>query len=290
MSTSRSTASVIRKIAYTRHRYLVVIILALVVLPLYVAMAMPVPVTETVQAEYDFIKTIKPGDYALLQGACKAMDWPMYRSVYIGLFTEILKRGGKVIFFESDITVLADHANLMKYTPYALQLETTPGRGYGVDWIILALHPGDEASLISLFSNLWIGEKDAKFGKSYSTYPIMTKVKSAADIKLFHQFGCDFKLWMRLLVDTYGVGYIGLYTEDFKVEATQFIRLGRMKGAVMGMADTAAFELLTGTIGPGLVSANTLNFYGLLMLGCMIIGNLAAFTAKKEEKKMEVPR
>lgn len=282
-------ASTLRKIAWARQGYFVLITIVLVLIPLYVKMSLPVPVTESVQKEYEFLQTIKAGDYALFIGACNAMDWPMYGSVYVGVLNEVLRHGGRAIVYGGDAIVLADWANLQKNTPKAAELAATPGRGYGVDWIILAFHPGDEASLNLLLSNLWIGERDALYGKSYSEYPIMRdlKTRTGTDFKLVHVFGPGFTANFRIYVDKWGIGYLGTYSGDTKVEASQYVALGRMKGAVMGMADTAGLETLTGIVGPGLISSNTMNLYGLLALGCILISNLLMIASRSPRESVK---
>lgn len=281
MSVTGKLAPVLRKIARSRQRYAVAVVLMLTIIPMYLTLAMPVPIPETVAKTYKTLQSIKPGDYVYFNNACKPMDWPMYGTVWIGMVTEILARGGKIIFCESDITLLGDLTRLIQYTPSMKQLEATPGRGYGVDWIALALHPGDEPSLVGLFSNLLIGEKDLKYGRPYSEYPIMAKVRTGTDLKLVVVWYGPPEMWIRLVVDRYGAQLIPIYTEDMKISATQLVRINRLAGAVMGMAETAALELLTGVKGgPGLLTTDVMNLFGLLLIGAMIIGNLAWFTAK----------
>jgi len=286
-----SFAKKMRGLAWMRQRYLVIITIIVVLTPTYIAMTLPVPNTESLMAMWNFLQTIKPGDIGLYNSVgFSSGNWQQYWSSQAAIFSETLKHGGKVLFYGETVAMIGDLDRLIANTPIANQLANTPGRGYGVDWIILGVFPTNEPALIGFFANLKTMVKDLKFGKAYSEYPIMANVNSLADCKYFHVFTSDFKIYIRTVTETYHIAYLASYTEDQKVEATQLVRLKQITGALMGLADEAALEILSGIKGPGVGTSNVLNLWGIVMIGGLVIGNIAWLASRKIVKKMEVSR
>ncbi|MEM1549238.1 MAG: hypothetical protein QXE58_03540 [Candidatus Methanomethylicia archaeon] len=167
-----------------------------------------------------------------------------------------------------------------------LKPEAPPyNKKYGVDWIFLGYVPGGETAMAALGKDFWSTlPLDYIYKKPVSEYPIMQKLRSAADVTLLVSFetgtpGAD--EWVRQWYVPYKVpmivGCIGVMAPTI----VPYVAGGQVKGMLPGLRAAAEYELIIGRKGLGVASADALSTSHMVVIIFVIIGNISYIARRR---------
>ncbi|MEM3166339.1 MAG: hypothetical protein QXM67_04445, partial [Candidatus Methanomethylicia archaeon] len=154
-----------------------------------------------------------------------------------------------------------------------------------VDWIFLGYVPGGETAMAALGRDFWSTlPLDYIYKKPVSEYPIMQKLRSAADVTLLVSFetgtpGAD--EWVRQWYVPYKVpmivGCIGVMAPTI----VPYVSGGQVKGMLPGLRAAAEYELIIGRKGLGVASADALSTSHMVVIIFVIIGNISYIARRR---------
>jgi len=151
--------------------------------PLIRPMGLPLSIRAWTRNSYDLIKELKPGEKVVI--SCDygpSMQADIHPQLQV-IWDQLMKQQVKVI----GVTFNPAGA---RYLSQFIKIGESMGRKYGEDLADLGYVPGGEAGLSAFYGDMLRTQpKDAR-GNATGSLPIMTGVKSLADVRVFIGF-CD---------------------------------------------------------------------------------------------------
>lgn len=274
----------------------IIILLAVVIITYCVVFPFSVPITISARTRhmYQLISEVPDGSTILVNDESGPSVWrtpDQYPNV-IAVMYQLLRKNCKFIFFSS---MMPDNSQLfidMEIKSGDFPIAATPGKVYGIDWVIVGWVAGMEAGLAEFGKDLKAAKVIDWLGNSLYDMPLMKNIKSAADFDLlliasgtlgdtegvFRQIQTPYKL--KTVVCT------GTSTQPSYMA---YVSSGQVQEVIYGPQIAAEYETLIGRPGVGLAtvsSTTTMVAYSIVVF--FIIGNIPIF-ARMRWRKVGLP-
>ena len=294
-------------------RRLIFLFVALsVTIPILIPLGLPVSTTAPTQAAYDYVESLKPGDYVWLSFDYGPSSAPENDPMAEAFMRHCLSKDLRVI-----VCALYPLGGLgLANNSVARVAAEFPNKQYGVDFINLGYKDGAEAVMRTLGANIADAFPTDVNGRSLSEFPmfqaIPTKrqdgivvghklgIKSIKDVKVVFTAatGLIGEYWITLVNAQFGTPVIIGPTAVSAPKYYAFLSSGQLKGMLGGMKGAAEYEQLLAKNRPDLgeLYGSTKLFTAtkgmdaqtgihLVIILFILIGNVAFFLYRMREAR-----
>jgi len=264
-----------------RAHYIIAIgIFILASVPLLTPFGLPLEISETTQAYYDTVETLKPGDIVIYEwNMGSAQFGEMGAPAIVQLQQLFNKAGVRIIVFQptSEAPGLFD-ANIFP----ALDLK---GKVYGIDWINLGFYPGGAviAALATDPHQLFLKDH---YGNALSQYSLWNDYRTGADCEMiiFNEVGHGGSYMTQFQIK-WGTTIVGATVAAQYADCMLYYTSGQLKGVLNSLRGGAELEKLTNNPGRGLSAMDAMSTLHLWLILVVVAGNVQYFSKRRREGK-----
>jgi hypothetical protein len=257
------------------------VLLVVFIIPLVYPLGLPVPISGNVETWYDTVEALPSGSVVMIDfgysGGGEPELGPMAVAVYKHLFR---KDGIKIIAMSTSIegTQLWDRA-MAEIRP-----DERYGTQYGVDYIHIGYIAGAETAMAAIGTDLRATTSTDYHGNPLSQYSIMDGVNGAEDFDLLICYttgGDQSEGWVRQWVTVYGTRYMCSVLAMMVPTMLPYQDAGQIISVTAG-AQAGEMESLVKAPARGIKSADVITLTHILVIGYVVIGNVAALMKKSQ--------
>jgi hypothetical protein len=250
-----------------------------VALPLLMKIGLPVSITPDVRRVYDYIERLEPGDVVLVSydhdtGTLPEM-LPMSDAILRHLFTKDIRVVGMALRAEG---TGIGRQNIRRTAAEFNKLE-------GEDFVFLGFRPEVTAAILGLGTSFERVFPKDDVGIPVGEIPLMQGVQNYSDIELVISITDDDTpvYWVNYANARFKVKVVAGLTAVMATTFFPFIDSGQMIGMVAGLKGAAEYEKLISKPGRAARGMDAQSIAHLVMIGFIIIGNIA-FVMRKRGK------
>lgn len=262
----------------SRWMYLALVIA--LVIPIIKPIGMPISINKDLtQRAYDTIEGLNTGDIVMFDIAYSASTDTELTPMIMAIMEQMDVKGLQLLVagqWESGLFFVKD-----KIASKAAEL----GWNYGTDWVNIGFKPGGTATWRAIGTDFWQGAMGVDIdGTPFERLPIMDGVrkldeKAIACIVIFESGSPGMETWITYFPN------IPLIKGSVAAEiasSVRYIPTGQLKGLIPGMRGAAEYEKLVGKPGVSTQLMDAQSLSSLVILGLIILGNIAFFGSKKK--------
>jgi len=276
--------SIMDKINNLDRRIIYLLAWIFVLYPLIFPLGLPIPISSDARAWHSYVENnIHDGDTVIFAPMYGTSGMPELFPMTVATMKHILEKDVKfvVLSFWTE-GPLVFNALLRQVDP------ADYGKVYGVDWINLGYIPGSETAMGALATSFQNSvANDYVERRPLSDFPIMENIYTATDIDLIISFETGTPgapEWLRQWNTAYGVniivGCIGVSVPGM----IPYVTSGQISALMPGLTVSAEYELLLQKPGLAVAGVDAVSTSHLLIVLLVVIGNIAFFMTKEEEK------
>ena len=241
---------------------------------------MPISVSEPTQKLYDYIEAIPAGGTIML-----AFDYgpsslaelnPMARAIMKQCFAKDVRIIGLTLYAVG---------TTMGSTLIQEVVEET-GAVDGEDYVFLGYRPGMELVILGMGTDITSVFDTDYNGKPLSEIPMMQNITNYDQIDLLVDLasGSLTEAWITYANVQFNLQIAAGVTGVIISQMYPYLQTGQLIGLIPGIAGAAEYELLIETPAKGTLWINIESFAHLLIIGLVVIGNIAFFIQRRREE------
>jgi hypothetical protein len=276
--------SIMDKVNNLDRRIIYLLAWIFVLFPLIFPLGLPIPIGSDAKAWYNYVEdNVHDGDTVIFTPMYGTSGMPELFPMTVATMKHILEKDVKIVVLsfwtEGPLvfTALLRQVNPADY-----------GKVYGVDWINLGYLPGGETAMGALATSFQNAvANDFVERRPLSSFAIMDNIKTATDIDLIISFETGTPgapEWLRQWNTAYGipiiVGCIGVSVPGM----IPYINSGQISALMPGLTVSAEYELLLRKPGLAVAGVDAVSTSHVLIVLLVVIGNIAYFMTKEEQK------
>lgn len=276
--------SIMDKINNLDRRIIYLLAWIFVLFPLIFPLGLPIPISSDARSWHSYIENnIQDGDTVIFSLMYGTSGMPELFPMSVATMKHLLEKDVKfvVVHFWTE-GPLVFNALLGQVNP------ADHGKVYGVDWINLGFIPGSETAIGALATSFQNSvANDYVEGRPLSSFPIMDNIHTATDIDLIISFETGTPgapEWLRQWNTPYGVpmivGCIGVSVPGM----IPYVNSGQISALMPGLTVSAEYEILLQKPGLAVAGVDAVSTSHLLIVLLVVIGNIAYFLTRGEEK------
>ena len=262
-------------------RRLIFILVALaVIIPTLLPVSMPISVSEPTQKLFDYIEALPPDSTIMI-----AFDYgpsslaelnPMAKAVLKHCLDNDIRVIGMTLFAVG--TTLADTV--------IQEIAQETGAVNGEDFVFLGYRPGYEQVMLAMGSSIESAFDTDYTGKPLADIPMMENITNYGQIALLIDLASadTVERWITYINVRYNLQIAAGVTGVIVSQMYPYLQTGQLIGLMPGFLGAAQYEKLINTPGDGTSGLNTESFVHLLIVGLVIIGNIAFFIQRRREE------
>lgn len=265
----------------TIDRRIIYLLLALaIILPLLFPLQFPVDTSKETQAVYNLVEALPAGAVVLVSYDWDAASAPELYPQALAVSHHILSRNLKLVSIAlwNQGATFADRVNEI----VAGELD----KEYGEDYVNLGYRPGGAVVLNSLARNIHSTFPEDVTRTRVSNIPMMSEVKDINDIDLIITLSSGdpgLRTYIEQIGAQYDVDITGGVTAVSVPGMLPYLQAGNLQGLLGGMRGAAEYENLVEKPGLGLGGMDAQSVSHLLIIGFIIIGNVAYIAVGKKK-------
>lgn len=264
-------------------RWIFLVMAVAMIAPFFFYIGLPIKVTPEVQALYDSVEKLKPGDIVVYAGEYDPATIPELQPMAQAFLRHAFSKGAKIIAtglfqlgvaqVEQDLTLVAKEM----------------GKTRGVDYVFLGYKPYPETVILNMGENFRKVFSTDYYGNPTDSSPMMKGIKNYSDCKMIVSInatsGADY--WIRSAHGRYniplGLGVTAVMATDYY----SYLQSGQIFALVGGMKGAAEYEQLAGFKEKKQLKATArmdiLSFGHLAIILLVILGNIAYFASGRKK-------
>lgn len=261
-------------------RRIVFIFVALtVIVPTLFPVSLPITVSEPTQKLYDYIDALEPGSTLMMAfnygPSSLAEPEPMAIAVLRHCFEKEIQVIGVTLIDEA--VLLA--AQLLQ------EIGAEKGAIYGEDYVLLGYRPGTLPVILGMGTEIASVFASDYTGEPLTEIPMMENITNYEQIDLLLDLASSstVELWVIYANTEYGLKIGAGVTGVIVSQMYPYLQTGQLVGLMSGFLGAAEYEKLINAQGKGTAGINIVSFVHLLIVGLVIIGNIAFFIQRREE-------
>ena len=263
-------------------RWIYAIMAVAVLIPAVFTFHVPVGVTHEVRAVHEFVDTLKPGDNILV-----AIDFDPSTMAELQPMTEAIlhqafSHGARVI-----ITALSQFGPAMA-EDIITGVADKMGKKKGIDYTFLGYKPYPGIVILAMGSDYRVAFPADYYGTPLDSIPMMRNVHNYKDVKAVISLcaGNVADMWITFANAKYHVpvalGVTGVMASDYY----PYLQTGQVFGLIPGVKGAAEYEQLCGISGRGLSGIPYQVAAHLVILGFMILTNIAYVAQRRARNRV----
>ncbi len=270
----------LEKIMNMDRRIVFILVGLAVVIPTLSPLSLPITVSEPTQKLYDYIDALEPGSTLMMAfdygPSSLAEPEPMAIAVLRHCFDKEIRVIGVTLVDEA--VLLAEE--LMR------EIGQEKGAVYGEDYVLLGYRPGDIQVILGMGTEIASVFASDYTGKPLSEIPVMENITNYAQINLLLDLAASSTVeeWIRYANTEYGLKIGAGVTGVIVSQMYPYLQTGQLVGLMSGLLGAAEYEKLIDASGDGTAWINTESLVHLLIVGLVVIGNIAFFIQRREKE------
>ena len=255
------------------------ILLVVFIIPMVYPLGLPVPISPNIETWYDTIEALPPGSVVMIDFGYSGGGEPELGPMAVAVYHHLFSKGDiKMITMSTSIegTQLWDKA-IAEINP-----EAKYGAQYGVDYIHIGYIAGGETAMAAIGTDLRATTSTDYRGDSLDQYPIMDGISNADsfDLLICYTTGGDqSEGWVRQWQTVYGTRYMVSVLAMMVPTMLPYQDAGQIISVTSG-AQAGEMEGLVKVPARGIKSADVITLTHILVIGYVVIGNVAALMKK----------
>jgi hypothetical protein len=269
----------------TQRTLMHIVLIILMGYPIIRPIGIPINVSEETRIFYNAIEEVDSKGNGIIVAEMK-LDPSSYGSCE-GSYMAILKH---LLGLENTRVLFFTPFSAPAYGQFIAALDKLPEsltahREYGKDWVILGFIPGEEATMATLAKDLVGTFVTDHLGADLSSMEVMQGIPDASAWDLFVGITGGFPdngPIIRQIVNVYGTPFYCMTTGAALPASVPFTESGEIKAIISG-DHGGQYELLIGSPGVGISSADSQSLAHIYAILMVFAGNILLFTKKKED-------
>ena len=270
----------LEKLANIDRRIIFILVALVVIIPTLIPVRLPTKVSEPTQKLYTFIDELPPGSTIIMAfdygPSSLAEPEPMAKAVLRHCFDKEVRVIGMTLY--ANTPTLAH--NLMQ------KIAAENDAVYGEDYVFLGYRPGTLQVILGMgtsISNVFETDYD---GTALTEIPMMADITNYDQIDLLLDLaaGSSTEAWIFYANTKYDLKIAAGVTGVIIAQMYPFLQTGQLVGLMPGYLGATEYEKLLNAPGDGTVGLNTASFVHLLIIGLVVIGNIAFFIHRRREE------
>ena len=269
----------LHKILNLDKRIIYLLLAAVVIIPTILKPRMPVSVSVPTQDVYNYIEALPPGATVMISFDYGPASMPEPTAIAEAFLRHCFTKGVKVI----GMTLAPDSVPLAVST--LKEISTEKQAVEGEDYVFLGYRPGGFAVITGMGINIADIFGTDYAGTPVSEIPLMRAVSNYNDIDLMFVLasGTTVETWIIYAGTQYDLKIASGTTAVITPQLYPFLQTGQLIGLLNGYSGAAEYEKLTGEYAGGTTGINIASFAHLLIIGLVILGNIAHFLLRKQQ-------
>ncbi|NOY27627.1 MAG: hypothetical protein GXP62_17315 [Oligoflexia bacterium] len=256
-----------------------------ILLPLLFPVNFSFRVDERVQALYDSVEALQPGDTVLVSADFDPASRPELEPFFRANLDHLFRKDVKVV-----VLTLWDYAPPL-VVPILDEIADRHHKVYGTDYVFLGFKPGKELAIKAIGENIPKTFPTDSRGTPTTELPIMQGFKQAKDFPLLISISAGFPGTREYVLQIQGQYDLKIASSCTAVSAPDYIpfyKAGQLVGLAGGMPGSAQYEKLVYPNGPpegqrllATQAINVLNLGHLYIIGLIVLGNIGFFLSRR---------
>jgi hypothetical protein len=257
------------------------LLLVVFVIPMIYPLGLPVPISANVEKWYETIDALPPGSVVMIDFGYSGGGEPELGPMAVAVYHHLFKKGDiKVIAMSTSI----EGPQLWDKAIAEIKPEQKYGAEYGVDYIHIGYIAGTETAMAAVGTDIRGTTSTDYHGTSLDQYPIMNGISGADsfDLLICYTTGGDqSEGWVRQWVTPYGTRYMCSVLAMMVPTMLPYQNAGQVISVTSG-AQAGEMEGLVRVPARGIKSADVITLTHILLIGYVVIGNVATFMKKSQ--------
>lgn len=251
------------------------ILLIVFIIPLIRPIGLPVPISPNVRVWYETIDALPPGSVVMVDFGYSGGGEPELGPMAVAVYHHLFRKGDiRVITMSTSI----EGPQLWDKAIAEVRPEERWGAEYGVDYIHIGYIAGTETAMAAIGKDLTATTSTDYRGTPLSQYPIMDGIVDANDFDLILCYttgGDQSEGWVRQWVTVYGTPYMCSVLAMMVPTMLPYQNAGQIISVTSG-AQAGEMEGLVNMPARGIKSADVITLTHILLIGYVLIGNIAS--------------
>ncbi len=256
------------------------------VLPFFMNFTMPLNVSPVVQTLYDALNKLPKGSKVLA-----SFDYDPPSAPELQPMADAFVKWA----FRNDIKVIIVglwpqgplQANLSVEAAMADPEIAAKNPKYGVDYVNLGFQTGNEFVIQGMGTSFRAKFPTDLYNTPYDSIPLMRGVENFSNIDFVMNLSSGYPgtvEWVQIAVDRFGVPVGAGNTAVQAPQVYPYVESGQLTGLLGGMSGAAEFEKATGEAGQANTFLLSQSFAHLVVVGFILIGNVALFIGQNRRR------
>ena len=268
----------LEKLMNIDRRIIFILVAVIVIIPTLLPVNLPITGSEPTQKLYDYIDALPPGSTIMIAfdygPSSLAEPAPMAEAVMKHCFD----KGVRVI----GVTLIVDAVTLADKLMQKVAEEK--GAVYGEDYVLLGFRPGVTQVILGMGTKIASVFENDYAGKPLSEIPMMENIVNYDQIDLLLDLasGSTVEIWITYANVKYGLQIAAGVTGVIVSQMYPYLQTGQLVGLMPGFLGAAEYEKLINAPGKGTEGINTESFVHLLIVGLVVLSNIAFFLLRRQ--------
>ena len=261
-------------------RIIFILVAVVVIIPTLIPVRLPTRVAEPTQKLYTYIDELPAGSTIIMAfdygPASLAEPEPMAKAVLRHCFDKDVRVIG--------ITLYANTPTLAHKLMQKIGEEN--GAVYGEDYVFLGYRPGALQVILGMGTNIANVFDTDYHGTAITEIPLMENITSYDQIDLLLDLaaGSSTEAWIIYANTRYNLKIAAGVTGVIIAQMYPYLQTGQLVGLMPGYLGATEYEKLLNAPGDGTIGLNTASFVHLLIIGLVVLGNIAFFIQRRREE------
>jgi len=260
------------------------VLLIVFIIPMIYPLGLPVPISPNIEKWYETVEALPPGSVVMIDFGYSGGGEPELGPMAVAVYHHLFRKGDiKVIAMSTSI----EGTQLWDKAMAEIKPETKYGAQYGVDYIHIGYIAGVETAMAAIGTDLRATTSTDYKGNPLDQYSIMDGISNANDFDLLICYttgGDQSEGWVRQWQTAYGTRYMCSVLAMMVPTMLPYQNAGQVISVTAG-AQAGEMEGLVRVPARGIKSADVITLTHILLIGYVVIGNVAALMKKAQGEK-----
>jgi hypothetical protein len=156
----------------------------------------------------------------------------------------------------------------------------------GEDYVFLGFRPGEDLVILGMGTDIASVFDTDYNGKALADIPVMENIKNYDQIDLLIDLASSSstEIWITYANVRYNLQIAAGVTGVIISQMYPYLQTGQLIGLISGISGAAEYEKLISAPAKGMLWINIESFVHLLIVGLVVVGNIAFFVQRRKEE------
>lgn len=272
----------LEKLLRIDRRVIFVLVALAVIIPTLLKVSFPITVSEPTHKIYDYIEALPPSSIVLVAFNYGPSSMAELRPMGEAFLQHCFQKKIRVI----GMTLVTDGATL----GHKVIQETAEKTGAidGEDYVYLGFRPGSIQVMLGMGAAIDSVFESDYAGKPLADIPMMKSIKNYSQIDLVLDLASSSttEWWIAYINTRYNQEIAAGVTGVIVSQMYPYLQTGQLIGLMPGLLGAAEYEKLIDSPAKATTGMSVQSFVHLLVFGLVILGNIAFFIQKREDRHL----